>query len=422
MGGKTLLRPNRPRLHQWRLPSATLPCAGLNTMKYFIPTILLSLYLFSCASKEERKVNTETSQSGKTVSFEKLDSIQIDYLGIPTVHDLNPKSKKILFVESGEFSEEIMVADFSGNILNSFSKFGDMPDGHGGLFSTLRFVGDSTFIAYGWNGFLIYNLSGRLKSRMRLREYHTFDFNRKGMGYGMEKHGEKYLYLNPKNPDLKYSEVQFYNDIRLLAWLDPETGEKYSFIQFPETSIFRNGKYFFRDSWSPVFTLDDEYIYVAFGSEPIIYKYEANPPNSLISSFSLDLPNYHYFKGEVDYGPGFELKGFSYGSGRILNIKKIEKFFIVAYFRGYEKRDRDESFANKSIKEERAFNKRMYEKYPLQIAVLDSMGNLLNDFVPEGLVASSMLVRNGELWMQENPNEEVEEDYFRLFRVGLKFD
>jgi len=66
-------------------------CTELNTMKYFIPPLLLSLYLFSCTSREEGKANPETSQSGKTVSFEKLDSIQIDYLGIPTIHDLNPK-------------------------------------------------------------------------------------------------------------------------------------------------------------------------------------------------------------------------------------------------------------------------------------------------------------------------------------------
>lgn len=34
--------------------------------------------------------------------------------------------------------------------------------------------------------------------------------------------------------------------------------------------------------------------------------------------------------------------------------------------------------------------------------------------------AHSMIIRNGELWMMEKPDEEVEKDYFRLFRVGLK--
>jgi hypothetical protein len=64
----------------------------------------------------------------------------------------------------------------------------------------------------------------------------------------------------------------------------------------------------------------------------------------------------------------------------------------------------------------------MQKKYPARIAILDSLGNLVNDFVPDGLIASSMLVRNGELWMQEKPDEEVERDFFRLFRVELKVE
>lgn len=47
-------------------------------------------------------------------------------------------------------------------------------------------------------------------------------------------------------------------------------------------------------------------------------------------------------------------------------------------------------------------------------------GYRLKDFVPEGLVARSMLIRKRELWMLETPDEEVERDYFRLFRVVLK--
>jgi hypothetical protein len=54
------------------------------------------------------------------------------------------------------------------------------------------------------------------------------------------------------------------------------------------------------------------------------------------------------------------------------------------------------------------------------MAILDSLGNVINDFVPEGLVPRSMLLRNGELWMMEKPDEEEEKDYFRLFKVGLK--
>ncbi|WP_114748824.1 hypothetical protein [Pleomorphovibrio marinus] len=61
----------------------------------------------------------------------------------------------------------------------------------------------------------------------------------------------------------------------------------------------------------------------------------------------------------------------------------------------------------------------MKKKYQYRIAILDTLGNLIHDFVPGRLGPRSMLVRNGELWMQETPDEEVEEDFFRLFRVGL---
>ncbi|MCL6260419.1 hypothetical protein M3O96_15055 [Aquiflexum sp. TKW24L] len=53
---------------------------------------------------------------------------------------------------------------------------------------------------------------------------------------------------------------------------------------------------------------------------------------------------------------------------------------------------------------------------------MGSLGNVATDFVPEGLVAESMLLRNSELWMMEKPDEELERDYFRLFRVGLKIE
>ena len=61
----------------------------------------------------------------------------------------------------------------------------------------------------------------------------------------------------------------------------------------------------------------------------------------------------------------------------------------------------------------------MQKKYPSRIAIVDSSGNILNDFVPQGLEPSSMLLRDGQLWMMEKADEEVERDYFRLFRVAL---
>jgi hypothetical protein len=64
----------------------------------------------------------------------------------------------------------------------------------------------------------------------------------------------------------------------------------------------------------------------------------------------------------------------------------------------------------------------MRKKYPHRMAIMDASGNRLSDFEPDGLIAGSMVLRNGELWMMEKPDVEVERDYFRLFRVGLKME
>ncbi|WP_246255785.1 hypothetical protein [Cyclobacterium plantarum] len=376
------------------------------------------LLLFSCDSgNKDKGGNKEIEGSNTAVYFEKLDSIRIDYLGNPSVHDLDPKSGTILFMEHRQSSEDIMGADFEGEILASFSKLGDVPDGYGKLMSTLRILDDKTFLAYGYNGFMTYDFTGELQSRVKLKEFRVPNFTRKAMGFGMEKWKSKYLYVDQGSQDIDYSSIEAYNEMRLLNWLDPETGEKEPFIQFPESSIFKSGKYFFRDSWAPSFTLADDRIYVVFGAEPVIYVYSLKKPYSLLSSIPLDLADYRYFRGSIDNSVDHTLM---FTSGNILNIKKVDGYFVIAYFPGYSDADKEAENENKTQQENLLFRERMLNKYAKRIAVLDTLGNTIGDFVPEGLIPQSMLLRNNELWMQEKPDKEEERDYFRLFRVELR--
>ncbi|NHE58880.1 hypothetical protein G9Q97_18875 [Cyclobacterium sp. GBPx2] len=320
-------------------------------------------------------------------------------------------------MEHRQSSEDIMGADFEGEILASFSKLGDVPDGYGKLMSTLRILDDKTFLAYGYNGFMTYDFTGELQSRVKLKEFRVPNFTRKAMGFGMEKWKSKYLYVDQGSQDIDYSSIEAYNEMRLLNWLDPETGEKEPFIQFPESSIFKSGKYFFRDSWAPSFTLADDRIYVVFGAEPVIYVYSLKKPYSLLSSIPLDLADYRYFRGSIDNSVDHTLM---FTSGNILNIKKVDGYFVIAYFPGYSDADKEAENENKTQQENLLFRERMLNKYAKRIAVLDTLGNTIGDFVPEGLIPQSMLLRNNELWMQEKPDKEEERDYFRLFRVELR--
>jgi hypothetical protein len=206
-----------------------------------------------------------------------------------------------------------------------------------------------------------------------------------------------------------------------LTLLDPKIGKRNTIVDFPENSIFLNGNYYFSAAWFPVFTNTKDHIYIALGFEPIIYVFETNEPFRMKYSIPVDLPNY-FFENGADNPSDIKYIGMMFTSGKIENIKFVDNFFILGYFPGYDELDTQMFYENKTPEEVQIFQERMLKKYPSRIAILDSLGNVLNDFVPDGLEPSSMLLRNGELWMLEKPDEKIEQDYFRLFRVGLKVE
>ena len=390
-------------------------------MRNFTFFLFLYLIVISC----DQKTETKHIASNPNVSLEKLDSIQINHLGRFQVHDLDPLSQTIVF-EGGEGpnSQDIILANFNGSIINSFSKFGDVPDGYGGLMSSIRLLDDNKILVFGSKGFITYDFKGNLLSRAKAEDFKPLNSAPIQMGIGMEKLGDSYLYVNQDLPENRsYSDKGIYDEMYLLKWWTPTTGQQESFAQFPESSVYRNGKYYYPNSWAPVYSLSDNKVYVAFGLEPVIYVFDTNSPYSLLSSITLDLPEYRYFEGRDKYSRDLN---FFFDSivttGRILNVKKADGYFLVAYTRGYSPEDIEMRKANKSEMETIDFNARMAEKYPVHLAILDSLGNLVNDFVPDGLKAESMLLRNDELWMQETPDKEVEQDYFRLYRVALRVD
>lgn len=356
------------------------------------------------------------------ISFEKLDSIQIYHLGNPVVHDLDPGSKKVVFMENNRYGkgEEIFVADFDGNILSSFIKDGDTRDTYGHLMAPLVLDGENSFMAYAYNGFIRYDFEGNLISRVKIENFEgPGSFIVIGMGTGLQKSGEKFLHKSIDR-NFEFENKDFFANYYAMSLLDPKSGKREPIIPLPESSIFRRGDFFFNDAWDAVFYVEDDRIYVMFGLEPIIYMYENQAPYALISSIPLELPKYHYFKGaEGYYKDDVRFYGQRRTSGKIARMQKLDNFFIVSYFPGYDVEDAEEDFSNNWSP---GFFERMREKYPTRIAVFNSRAKMINDFVPEGLMAASLLKRNGELWMMGKPDGDVELDYFQIFKVGMKIE
>lgn len=387
-----------------------------NFEKYFTCALVLVAALSSCEPKESVS-GDEDIQKIKSASLERLDSVTIEFLGNPIIHDLDPVSQTVIFSDFKENHTSLFIANFEDGILSSFSKEGDMPDSYGSMYSNAKLLIDSTFLIYGRRGFFVYDYMGKNVSKID-HDLHLNYFEI-GMGRGMEEVGGKFLYWNASLPSIRHNDLRFYDEAYLLAWIDPETGKGEPIIKFPESSLFRNGNYFARDSWSPVFTASDDLIQVVFGIEPVIYTYQNSPPYSLLATIPLELPDYQPFNGEDSYQTKLEWLWSDYG--RITNIKKVEDHFLVTYFPGYDTYDREVSASYLSPTERKEFISRMKEKYFNRAVVLDSNGNFLAEIDPENLWPSTLIEKNGELWIMEY-DPEIERDFFKLLRVSLKFE
>lgn len=203
-------------------------------MRYSGFLFLFTLWAFACGTEKNHRINSEIEK--EAVFFEKLDSVHIDYLGNLTVHDLSPVSKTVLFEDGGAYYQEIILADFDGTIINSFSKFGDMPDTYGGLLSSMRLLDGDSILVYGSNGFLTYDFKGNMLSRVKLVDFDPANYSPIFTGHGMEKLRDRYLYVNQSFPPGKdYSDNNLYTDMYLLNWLDPKTGKKNPLFNFLKT-------------------------------------------------------------------------------------------------------------------------------------------------------------------------------------------
>lgn len=314
------------------------------------------------------------------------------------------------------------MTDFDGNITSSFSINDILSDGFGSLIAPLKISGQDSILAYTTNGFLTFNYSGKLHSGIMHQKPLIAENKKITMAEGMEQFGKRYLFLNQRFGNIDKRGKNLGHEMRLLAWLNPKTGESEPFISFPETSIFREGNHFFKDDWKPVFLIIEDLIYVIFGKEPVIYVYDTSSPYSQFSSISIDLPEYRYSQTVDPKAPALNYFEMPFTSGKILNIKWHKEKFLIAYFPGMKLPDSQPSSEGKSTLELLKLHREMLSKNPIRLAVVDTLGNIVADFVPKNLELRNMHVRNGELWIPEKPDVKADREFLRLFRVGLMIE
>ena len=396
-----------------------------NQAKQFLLFVVSKIYLsglfillLACSSRGSKDLGHAIDGPG--LKIEVIDTIRINYIGNFTVHDIDPIGEHVLFMEHKGHGETIYVADFSGEVLYSYSKYLDSKDTYGKLKSTIKLLGENSFFVYGSQGLITYELDGTLVSLVKPDDYSLPYGARIGLGADLIPFQNKLLYTGQNNKPRDYSEPEFYEEVQFLTWLDPISGEIEKFNHLPDTSLFRSGKFYHNAATWPTAELEGNSIYMAYGIEPAIYEFSADLPYGLKSSFKLDLPDYHYFEGATQYVDDVRVfMSYDKASGRINHILKVGNHWLVSYFPGFNATDRNSSFENKKSEERQHFWQEMREKYKSKTIALNKEGKQVPLDFDEVLLGRSIVKRNGRYFMVAPGDPDIELDYFDIYELAI---
>ncbi|GHB40902.1 hypothetical protein [Mongoliitalea lutea] len=380
-------------------------------MRNLFYVILLVVGLMACGG--------EKSGDSSELSFglELMDSIRVDYLGVATFMDIHPASEKILFYDIQK--SNFVVTSFAGQVLNFFSKSGDMPDSFGTFpLTAAKFDAEgNSFTVISNEGVYTYSLEGELikggkhqEAEMPAfagrsaadREFYWVDGKILTVGAGRGVH--------PRNTP------EFYDNYTSLAWFDTTERKVKPFLQLDEASFFKNGKGHDIAHMIPRMAVSDKFIYLIQGIEPALQIYELKSPYLMVRRVDLALEDYFFNQGEELKSVDPRMINPDVYSGLFENLKTTNDYVLTSFFPGIPETQRAPYEGLPWMEMMPAMRK----DFPPRLLVLSKEGELLDDIVlPSRLQDRQWLVRDELLWFLKPTNLDEEEDFLTIYQVKL---
>mgnify|MGYP000164768059 CR=1 FL=1 len=380
-------------------------------MRSSISLLALFIFFISC-SESARKQEI----SAEDLNLVKVDSIQVDYLGLLNLMDVHPGSGKLLLFNMQK--SLFVLANNEGKVEQEFSKQGG-PDSYGSFpLGAGKFSKDGkTFTIISNQGVYSYDLEGNLVHGGRHQVSQLPAFSGR-MAADMEFFwvGDKILSVGHGRGAYPNNTNDFYEHYRALVWFDTLERQVEQFMPLDENSVFRNGKAHDLSHMTPKLAVNQERIYWVHGVEPVLAIHELKPPYEQIRRVALEIPDYTFNEG-MDFNKADPrmINPDSF-SGFMENIKVTEQFILISFFSGVPEADRAK-FENSTWPE---FQAKVRKAYPPRLMVLDLEGSFLKEFaLPQELSDRQWLYRDGYLWFLAPVNLEEEEDFVKIYKVGL---
>ncbi|MBN3581438.1 hypothetical protein JYB64_03500 [Algoriphagus aestuarii] len=385
-------------------------------MKNISLLLVFAFVAFSCNKSEEK----ENSKEKESIGFLKQDSIQVNYIGLPKLMDVNPKIQKILFFDPQAM--KFVIADFEGNIVSEFTKERDAPDGFGFFpMAAGKFKENGSIQIVSARGLFEYDQEGNLLNSKKIPSDDVLPFSGRLDALQEIQFVEDQILLAGVVARSEFNKTQpeFYDTFLQLIWADTATGNFERFLNLEAESIFQNNMSHEPTTLSPKFEIIEDKLYVINGTDPYLNIYKKDPPYERISRIPLALKDYKLNPGEdpkkadpraISYDPSF---------GNILKMAKVQDKLVISYVSGYDEQDTQLQNENRTEEDWNAFNERVSNKYKTHYLILDLEGNQLADLESPDEFDDVFVSRAGDLWFLGKANPEVEEDFFKLYKVSI---
>lgn len=384
-------------------------------MKSRVFFLLSLLIAAACSSPETNQKNILPD-----LELHIQDSIQVDYIGLLNLMDVNPKRESILLFDPQKM--QFVISDFDGKIISEFKKERDAPDGFGfypmaaGKFNE---KGNITIVSP--QGIFEYDFEGNLISSSKVPRDEQLPFSGRFDALKEIEFVDDKILLSGliARGEFNKTEPEFYDNFLQLVWADPQTGKFEQFLHLDSASIFQNNMSHEPGTLSSNFAVNENQLFVITGSDPFLNIHNINPPYHKQTRIAIGLPNYKLNPGEDPKKADPQAISFDPSFGIINKMAKVDNMLFISYETGYDDLDAIAYQEIKSQEEWREFNERIDKKYKTNFLILDLEGKKLADFESPEQLNKVFVSREGSLWFISKPNPDVEEDFVKIYKVDI---
>jgi hypothetical protein len=389
----------------------------MKTIKSLVVLALFQISLISCKQSDEEQLDSNWS-------LVLVDSLQVEHLGEMMLLDISPNHE--LFLTADYQKDTYYLINEEGKKLSEINKSGDQPDSFGFAYSEMSFWDDNTIFVIGSKGLKWYDLEGNETKFVSFNPDYQLKGIMRNTGGGpilLQDLGNTKILYRGGAVNGKRTEPGYLEKIRGGTLIDPGTFDLEHIFPLEKDSRFFDGKFYDDGDLYSRLAVGKDFIYVTYDADPVLYAYEKTHPYKLSFKREMRLININQSEGMpaeyVDYEVYLDAS-----KGGLRNLQVDNRYVYLMYFEGLPKEriaEIDQLYEIDESKADAEYDAEV-SKSEKRIKVFTLDGEEMTDIKLPNFLDSywGFIARDGFLYFNKAANNEIEEDFYTLYKLQLE--